>query len=71
MSISGNLEPLYPNNTSTLGSTTNYWSNAYIQNISASNMSVSGNITIDVSSHIKFGHGTSFSSSNRIICYVS
>ena len=71
MTISGNLEPLYPNNTSTLGSTTNYWSNAYIQNISANNMSVSGNITIDVSSHIKFGHGTSFSSSNRIICYVS
>ena len=45
MSISGNLVPLYVTNTSTLGSTTNYWRNAYIRDLSVNNtMSISGNL---------------------------
>ena len=45
MSISGNLVPLYVTNTSTLGSTTNYWRNAYITDLSVNNtMSISGNL---------------------------
>jgi hypothetical protein len=46
MSISGNLVPLAINNNSTLGSTTNYWQNAYINDISARNMSISGSISV-------------------------
>jgi hypothetical protein len=45
ISVSGNLEPLNPTNTSKLGSATKLWSNAYITNISASNISVSGTIS--------------------------
>ena len=45
MTISGNLVPLYVTNTSTLGSTTNYWRNAYITDLSVNNtMSISGNL---------------------------
>ena len=47
ISVSGDLEPLYANNSSKLGSSANYWSNAYIHDISASNISVSGNINVD------------------------
>jgi hypothetical protein len=43
MTISENLEPLIPDS-SKLGSTSKYWSNAYIQDISARNISISGNI---------------------------
>ena len=67
ISVSGNLEPLYANNTSKLGSSVKLWRNAYINdisannisatNISATNISISGNITIPnetiTSSHIK------------------
>jgi hypothetical protein len=49
MTISGNLIPLNSNNNSTLGSTTNLWRNAYIQDISVENISVSGNLTTDIS----------------------
>ena len=45
ISISGDLIPLY-NITSDLGSSSNYWSNAYIRDISISNISVSGSINI-------------------------
>ena len=45
MTISGNLIPLTANNSSTLGSTTNYWRNAYIQDLSVNNtMSISGSL---------------------------
>jgi hypothetical protein len=44
MTISGNLEPLNHNNTSTLGNPTNLWRNAYIQDISVANIRISGNI---------------------------
>jgi hypothetical protein len=45
ISISGDLVPLNPIS-SDLGSSTNYWSNAYIRDISISNISVSGSINI-------------------------
>ena len=45
ISISGDLIPLY-NITSKLGSSTKYWSNAYIRDVSVSNMSISGNINV-------------------------
>jgi len=49
MTISGNLIPLTSNNNSTLGSTTNYWRNAYITDLSVTNISVSGNFILNIS----------------------
>ena len=46
MSIGGNLEPLYAINTSNLGSTSKLWSNAYIKDISATNVSIGGNLQV-------------------------
>jgi hypothetical protein len=45
ISITGNIEP-FINLSGSLGSSANIWSNAYIRDLSVSNISVSGNITI-------------------------
>jgi len=56
-----NSNSVIPNvtNSASLGSTTNLWSNAYITNISVSNISISGTITLPAnsinSSHIQTG----------------
>ena len=50
VTISGNLEPFAISNTSKLGSATKLWSNAYITNISTSNISISEMITLPANS---------------------
>jgi hypothetical protein len=67
MTISGNLIPLNSNNNSTLGSTTNLWRNAYIRDLSATNISISGTVSGITKTMVGLGNVDNTTDENKLL----